>query len=86
MWFTMIKKSLFAEIGYLDENMNLYSQDIDFGYRARKDGHVTSFVDAPIKHYTSSTTGRIASDENEAEKVRSKEFFKQKWGLDHDDI
>ena len=86
MWFTMIKKTLFEELGYLDENMNLYSQDIDFGYRAMKAGYETSFAEAPIRHYTSSTTGRLAKEDNEEYLASAKKMFFQKYGVDHDSI
>jgi cellulose synthase/poly-beta-1,6-N-acetylglucosamine synthase-like glycosyltransferase len=82
MWFTMIKKEVFDEIGFLDENMNIFSQDLDFGYRALKEGYVTMFVNPPVRHAWCQTTSMLENQEDL--KAEAKEVFKTKWGIDHD--
>lgn len=84
MWFTMIKREVFDKIGLLDETMNLFSQDIDFGYHALKEGFKTEFIELPLRHATSSTTGKMERAESEKIKNEAKARFKEKWGVDHD--
>lgn len=84
MWWTLVRKDVFEKIGLLDENMNIFSQDIDFGYRAMKEGIETAFVDVPVVHHTSSTTSKL--DDQEKLKKEAKEIFEKKWGVDHDTV
>ena len=82
LWFTMIRPSLFAEIGYLDEDLSLFSQDIAFGYLAAQKGFSTVFVAPHVVHKWSQTTNRL--DDQEAIKVEAKVIFKEKYGIEHD--
>ena len=83
MWFTMIKKEVFDCVGFLDESMNLFSQDIDFGYKAAKEGFMTAFVDAPVLHAWSQSTNRL--DDVDVLKQGAKDVFEKKWGIKHDE-
>src|SRR3990167_1236771 len=84
LWCTFIKPEVFDKIGLLNEEMNLYSQDIYFGWKSLKEGYITTFIDIPVKHYTSSTTSSIAHEDNERLKKESKEIFKKITGIEHD--
>ena len=84
LWFTLIKKEVFDKIGLLDEDLNYFMQDIDFGYRARKAGFRTEFVRLNIKHGLSQTTSRL--DNEEELKREAKEIFEKKWGIGVDDL
>jgi GT2 family glycosyltransferase len=82
MFFTMIKTELFDKIGYLDEDLAIFSQDIAFGHLAKQAGFRTEFVQVPLLHKYSQTVQRLP-DQN-AEKENAKKIFKQKYNLDHD--
>ena len=84
LWCTMIKREIFDKIGLLDEDMNIYSQDIAFGYLALKQGIRTEFVELPIQHLGSQTTNRLPQQEEL--KRQAKKVFFEKHGVNHDDI
>jgi len=55
--FMLIKKNLIKEIGYLDERFFIYSEDIDYCYRAIKAGwDVYYFPKIKVKHIHGGTT------------------------------
>src|SRR3990167_964835 len=84
LWCTMIRKELFNKIGLLDEDMNIFSQDIDLGYKCLKAGYKTVFVNAPIQHFGSVTTNKLKNAEDE--KKKCKKVFYQKHGVFHDEV
>jgi GT2 family glycosyltransferase len=84
MWFTMIKKEVFDKIGLLDEELNYFMQDIDFGYRAEKAGYRTEFVKLELNHWHCQTTKRL--ENVEILKKEAKEKFEEKWGMKIEDF
>ena len=84
LWFTLIKKEVFDKIGLLDEDLNYFMQDIDFGYRARKAGYRTEFVRLNVKHVISQTTSRLENEEQLKNEAR--EIFEKKWGMKVEDL
>lgn len=55
--FMLIKKELIQEIGYLDERFFIYSEDIDYCYRAVKaDWDIYYFPKIKVKHIHGGTT------------------------------
>lgn len=84
MWFTMIKKEVFDNIGFLNEELHTFSQDILFGLKAATAGYSTAFVDIPLRHAWSQTTKRLPNEEKE--KQDAKETFKKITGLEHDSV
>jgi len=59
VWGTaiMIRKDVICEIGLVDENYYMYSEDLDWCYRAKKNGYeVLCVTNVKIIHYGSVTT------------------------------
>lgn len=55
--FMFVKKEVFNKIGYLDENFFMYGEDVDFCYRAKKNGwKIIYFPKIKIKHLHGGTT------------------------------
>jgi GT2 family glycosyltransferase len=56
----LIRREVVERIGYLDENFFLYSEEVDYCYRARQAGFLVYQVpEAHIIHYESITTSRV---------------------------
>jgi len=56
----LIRRELVEKIGYLDEDYFLFSEEVDYCYRARQAGFMTYYVpEARILHYESATTARF---------------------------
>jgi hypothetical protein len=55
--FMLIRKSVFKDVGFLDENFYLYCEDTDFCYRTRRAGwKVVYFPKVSVKHIHGGTT------------------------------
>jgi GT2 family glycosyltransferase len=56
MTAAIFKKSLFDEIGLLDETFGSYLEDVDFGIRCALTGHAGEYIPAAIAYHRGSTT------------------------------
>ncbi len=77
----MIRRSVFEEIGGLDEAFNpVEFEDIDFSYRLRARGYRIAYVpEAEMYHFESVTTAGTASIPNTSLIVRHGLLFKERW-------
>ena len=55
----LIKKNVFAKIGYFDERYFLYYEDVDFCIRAHKAGFSLALSSAKLRHAVSATTSSL---------------------------
>ncbi len=76
----MMKKSLYTELGGLDENFAVSLNDVDLCVRAWKEGYVNVFTPfAELYHYESVSRGLDDSGEKAARYDRESEAFRTKW-------
>ncbi len=76
----MMKKSLYTELGGLDENFAVSLNDVDLCVRAWKEGYVNVFTPfAELYHYESVSRGLDDSGEKVARYDRESEAFRTKW-------
>jgi len=80
----MVKKSLFDELGGLDEGFAVALNDVDFCIRLRQKGLLNIFTPfAELFHYESASRGSdvdaTASGANQARYEAESEAFRQKW-------
>lgn len=75
---TMIKREVFEQIGLMDERFFVYSDDLDFMYRALRAGLVTYYVpEVKLWHKVSSLTG-AESPFSQRYMARNRAFFIRK--------
>ncbi len=75
---TMIKREVFEQIGLMDERFFVYSDDLDFMYRALRAGLVTYYVpQVKLWHKVSSLTG-AESPFSQRYMARNRAFFIRK--------
>ena len=76
----MMKKSLFTELGGLDENFAVSLNDVDLCIRAWKAGYVNVFTPfAELYHYESVSRGLDDHGERAERYERESEAFRAKW-------
>ena len=80
----MVKKSLYDEVGGLDEEFTVALNDVDFCLRLREKGLLNVFTPfAELFHYESASRGTdvtdAASRENAERYNRESELFKSRW-------
>ena len=76
----MMKKSLYTELGGLDENFAVSLNDVDLCVPAWKEGYVNVFTPfAELYHYESVSRGLDDSGEKAARYDRESEAFRTKW-------
>lgn len=76
----MMKKSLFTELGGLDENFAVSLNDVDLCVRAWKAGYVNVFTPfAELYHYESVSRGLDDHGERAERYERESEAFRAKW-------
>jgi GT2 family glycosyltransferase len=56
MTAAIFRKSLFEEIGILDENFGSYLEDVDFGIRCGLAGHVGRYIPTAVAYHRGSAT------------------------------
>ncbi len=52
----VLRRSLFEEVGYLDEDFESYLEDVDFGLRCALAGRAGRYVPAAVAHHAGSAT------------------------------
>lgn len=76
----MVKKSLYDELGGLDEEFSVALNDIDFCMRLRKAGYLIVFTPyAELYHYGSRSRGREDSPEKQARFQKEVNLFRNRW-------
>lgn len=76
----MMKKTLFTELGGLDENFAVSLNDVDLCIRARKAGYVNVFTPfAELYHFESVSRGLDDHGEKAERYERESEAFRTKW-------
>lgn len=77
--YMMIRKKVIEDIGVLDEQFFMYSEEADFSYRARKHNWVTKYYPiGPIIHYGGQSASRKKGDTNRRERAESRLKFIKK--------
>lgn len=80
MCCVLIRKEVFDQIGYLDENYFIYYEDADWMYRAKLGGiHVWYDSSLILYHKVSSLTGGTKSDFTVYHSTQSKIYFIKKF-------
>ncbi len=79
----MVKRSLYDEVGGLDEKLAIALNDVDFCLKLRDKGYLNVFTPfAELFHYESASRGSDVSgtDEKKAERYEKEcAYFKEKW-------
>lgn len=77
----MVKKSLYEEVGGLDESFEIALNDVDFCLKLRKKNYWNVFTPfAELYHYESASRGIDIEDKQKAERYNKEcEHFKEKW-------
>ncbi len=76
----MMRKSLFVELGGLDENFAVSLNDVDLCVRAWKAGHLNVFTPfAELYHYESVSRGLDDAGEKAERYNKESEAFREKW-------
>lgn len=77
----MVKKSVFDEVGGLDESFKIALNDVDFCLRLREKGYVNVFTPfAELYHFESASRGIDIQDEAKAKRYDEEAaHFRQKW-------
>ncbi len=77
----MVRRSLFEEIGGLDESFKIALNDVDFCLRLRENGYVNVFTPfAELYHFESASRGIDIQDEAKAKRYEEEaEHFRNKW-------
>lgn len=76
----MVKKSLYDELGGLDENFEFAYSDVDFCLRLRRAGYLIVFTPyAELYHYGSKSRSAEDTPENVACSQKEIRMFKQRW-------
>lgn len=76
----MVKKSLFQEVGGLDESFAISLNDVDFCLKLREKGYLNVFTPfAELYHLESLSRGLDDSGEKAQRYNRESEHFRQKW-------
>ena len=79
----MVKKSLYDEVGGLEEKLSVALNDVDFCMKLRKKGLLNIFTPfAQLFHYESKSRGSDIDGQDDARAGRYEkecEFFKKKW-------
>ena len=56
MTAAIFRRSLFAELGFLDENFGSYLEDVDFGIRCALAGHMGAYIPSAVAYHRGSAT------------------------------
>ena len=76
----MVKKSLYDELGGLDEQFTVAFNDVDFCLRAMEKGYLNIFTpDAELYHYESKSRGLEDTEEKNARFLREVDMFRERW-------
>ncbi len=76
----MVKKSLFEEVGGLDESFRISLNDVDFCLKLRKKGLLNVFTPfAELYHYESVSRGLDDNGERAERYNKESEMFREKW-------
>lgn len=77
----MVKKSLFDEVGGMDETFEVEYNDVDFCLQLRKAGYYNVYLpQVELYHYESATRGHPHQSKSSYERhVREMALFKKKW-------
>ena len=77
----MVKRSLFEELGGLDESFKVALNDVDFCLRLREKGYLNVFTPfAELYHFESASRGIDIQDETKAKRYEEEaEHFKTRW-------
>ncbi len=76
----LVKKSLFDQVGGLDESFAISLNDVDFCLKLRKLGYLNVFTPfAELYHYESASRGLDDSGEKAERYNRESEHFRTKW-------
>ena len=77
----MVRKSIFEELGGLDESFKIALNDVDFCLRIRQKGYLNVFTPfAELYHFESASRGIDIQDEAKAKRYEEEaEHFRMKW-------
>ena len=76
----MVKKSLYDELGGLDEGFAVALNDVDFCLRVREKGYLNIFMpDAELYHYESKSRGFEDTEEKSKRFESEVQLFKERW-------
>lgn len=77
----MVKKSLYDELGGLDENFRVALNDVDFCLRLREKGYLNVFTPfAELYHFESASRGIDVADEAKAKRYEEESaLFRERW-------
>jgi hypothetical protein len=77
----MIKKSIYTEVGGLDEKLQVTFNDIDFCLRVRAAGYRNVWTPyAEMIHHESATRGDDTTPQKKARAEQESSLMKQRWG------
>lgn len=82
----MVRKEVVEQVGFLDEDFPLYSQDLDWCYRIKKAGWGVYYLpEAKVFHYDASSTRQVNSPQIKWSTVECRRsmlrFFKKHYGF-----
>ena len=76
----MVKKSLYEEVGGLEEEFVISLNDVDFCLKIREIGYLNVFTPfAELYHYESISRGLDNQGEKAERYERESEYFRKKW-------
>ena len=76
----LVKKSIFEEVGGLDESFAISLNDVDFCLKLREKGYLNVFTPfAELYHFESVSRGLDDNGEKARRYNRESEQFRQKW-------
>lgn len=79
----LVKKTLFDEVGGLDEKFTVSLNDVDFCLKLRKLGYLNVFTPfAELYHHESISRGLDTSDEKALRYNEESKLFREKWNME----
>ncbi len=80
----LLRRQALEDIGLLDEDYYMYSEEVDLCYRLNAAGWSTVYVPAAVVTHYGESSSRQVKDEMFLELYRSKvHFFRKTWGRSH---
>lgn len=74
------KRKIYNEVGYMDENLKIAFNDIDFCLKAREKGYLIVWTPhIELKHFESKSRGYENSNEKQQRFSMEKSLFEKKW-------
>ncbi|MCL5255394.1 MAG: glycosyltransferase family 2 protein, partial [Gammaproteobacteria bacterium] len=76
----LVRKSIYQEVGGLEEDLQVAFNDVDFCLKVLQHGYRNVFTpDAELYHYESKSRGKEDTPSKKAREQREIQYMRQKW-------